>query len=87
MSIFDLFFPDSSKKIYSTKFRQALREISELSLKEREYVESAFADDLDGGLSKFELKKRCGQLMHKPGDSLEPLEVRKIKEKLLKYLE
>jgi hypothetical protein len=87
MSIFDLLFSTSSKKIYGNKFRKALRGISELSEKERTYVREAFKNDLKGGLSKFEIKKRCASLMHKSGDPLEPLEVKKIKEKLLKYFD
>lgn len=74
-------------KIYSDKFRKLLYQIPELSDKERAYVKEAFSDVLGGGLSKFEVKKKCGQLMHKAGDPLEPSEVRKIKEKLLKYFE
>jgi len=35
----------------------------------------------------FEIKKRCGKLMHKAGDILEPFEVKKIRDKLLKYFE
>lgn len=88
MWIFDLLgIEGSSKKIYRDKFRKALRKISELSDKEREYVEKAFKKELGGGLSKFEIKERCRKLKHKAGDLLESLEVRKIKEKLLKYFE
>jgi len=87
MGLFDLVFPDSSKKIYSKDFNKALQQISALSPKERAYVKEVFKDDLKGGLSKFEIQKRCSQLMHKAGDSLESSEVRKIREKLLKYFE
>lgn len=88
MGIFDLLgIEGSSKKIYRDKFRKALRKISELSDKERKYVEEAFKEELGGGLSKFEIEKRCRKLKHKAGDLLKSLEVRKIKEKLLKYFE
>lgn len=87
MSIFDLLFPDSGKRIYREDFRKALRQISDLSDKERAYAEEAFGSDLEGGLSEYEIKERCQKLMHKPGDSLESGEVAKIKEKLLKYFE
>ena len=86
MGIFDL-LGVSSKKIYRDKFRKALRKISELSDKERAYVEEAFKDELKDGLSKFELKERCYKLKHKTGDLLESSEVRKIKEKLLEHFE
>lgn len=85
MGLFDLLFPGSSKKIYREDFRKALRQISDLSDKERTYVEQSFAGDLEGGLSEFELKERCRRLMYHPGDILESSEVEKIKEKLLKY--
>lgn len=85
MGIFDFF--DSSKKIYRWDFRKALRQISVLSDKERAYTEKMFESDLEGGLSKFEIAERCRRIMHQPGDILEPGEVEKIKEKLLKYFE
>lgn len=87
MGLFDLVFPGSSKKIYREDFRKALRQISDLSDKERAYVEEAFRGVLDGGLSKFEIQERCKNLMHKIGDQLEPFEVEKIKEKLLSHFE
>jgi hypothetical protein len=88
VGIFDLLgIEGSSKKIYRDKFRKALRKILELSDKEREYAEEAFKEELSGGLSKFEIKERCRKLKHKAGDLLESSEVRKIKEKLLKYFE
>lgn len=86
MGIFDL-LGVSDKKIYRSDFNKALRQISELSPRERAYVKQAFKEELKDGLSKFEIKKRCGQLMHKTGDPLEPFEVEKIKEKLLKCFE
>lgn len=87
MGIFDLIFPDTNKKIYRDDFRKALRRISELSNKERDYIERSFSNELKGGLSKFEIKQRCGELMHKTNDSLEPSEVEKTKNKLLKYFD
>lgn len=86
MGIFDL-LGISDKKIHRSDFRKALRQISELSPKERAYVKEVFKNDLKDGLSKFEIKERCHKLMHKTGDPLEPFEVIKIKEKLLKYFE
>ncbi len=87
MGIFDLLLSDSSKKMYHNDFRRVLHEIPGLSSKKRAYIEESFKNELEGGLSKFEIKKRCGKLMHKTGDSLESFEIKKIKEKLLKYFE
>ena len=87
MGIFDLIFPDTNKKIYQDDFKKALRRISELSNEEKDYVERSFSDELKGGLSKFEIKERCRKLMHKTDDSLEPSEVEKVKNKLLKYFD
>jgi len=83
MSIFDIF--DSSKKIYREKFENALRDIPELSDRERAYVSGVFQDSLKSGLSKFELKKEIRRLRHKPDDLLDSFEVEKIKQKLMTY--
>jgi len=83
MSIFDIF--DTSKKIYREKFDKALRQIPELSDKERAYVKNVFQDSLKGGLSKFELKKEIGRLKYKTDDLLDSFEVEKIKKKLMEY--
>ncbi len=83
MSIFDIF--DRSKKIYREKFENALRNIPELSDKERAYVKDVFQGALKGGLSKFELKKEIGRLRYKPDDPLDSFEVEKIKKKLMEY--
>jgi len=76
---------NSSKKIYWNEFDKALRDIPELSDKERDYVNSIFQDSLKGGLSEFEIKKEIGRLKHKPDDPLDFLEVEKIKRKLMEY--
>lgn len=88
MGIFDLLgLGGSDKKIHSRDFYKALWQISELSPKEKAYISEAFKDCLKDGLSKFEIQKICSGLMHKPGDPLEPFEVEKIREKLLKHFE
>lgn len=87
MGLFDLLFPDSSKKIYKEDFKSALHQIPELSDSERAYVLEAFKDVLSDGLSKYELEKKCSELMHKPGDALDPYEVEQIRNKISKYLE
>ncbi len=86
MGIFDLIFPDSSKKIYQEDFKSALYKIPELSEQERAYVLEAFGGVLSDGLSKYELEKKCSELMHKSGDVLEPYEVEQIRKKISKYL-
>jgi len=72
-----------TKKIYSDDFRKSLRNVSVLSSKEREYLEKVFKNSLKDGLSKFEIEKQCRKLKHKHGDLLEPIEVEKVKKKLL----
>ena len=84
MSIFDVLF-DSGKKISRLDFEKALRNIPELSDRERAYVSGVFQDALKGGLSKFELKKEIGRLKYKPNDPLDSFEVEKIKQKLIEY--
>lgn len=76
-------FFSSNKKIYRDDFKRALRKISQLSPEERHYVEGVFNDSLKDGLSKYEIEKEISRLKHVSGDPLEPLEVKKIKEKLM----
>lgn len=86
MGIFDLLSaPD--KKIYRRDFEKILRHIPELSRVERLYIEGTFGDELNDGLSKFELQKKCQQLMYRPGDPIDAEEVEKIREKLSKYFD
>ena len=75
------------KKIYRKEFKEILRTIPELSKDERDYTYSAFDKALGDGLSKQELKREIQRLSHNPNDSLDPNEVRKIKEKLLGRLQ
>ncbi len=84
MSIFDVIF-GSGKKISRLDFEKALRNIPELSDRERAYVSGIFQDSLKSGLSKFELKKEISRLRHKPDDLLDSFEVEKIKQKLMAY--
>jgi len=80
MNIFDLL--DSTKKISRADFEKALRNIPELSEKERAYVKGVFQDSLKNGLSKYEIKKEISRLRHNPNDPLDSFEVGKIKKKL-----
>ena len=74
----------SSKKIYTKDFNKSLSQ-SGLSPKEKAYAKKTFGSDLQGGLSKFEAKRKCGQLARKTGDPLQSNKVARIKEKLLKH--
>lgn len=84
MGLFDL-LGVSSKKISRKDFNKALYQISALSPKEKAYAKEAFKEELKDGLSKFEIQKRCSQLMYKTGDLLESSEVEKVRDKLLEY--
>ena len=74
MNIFGLL--DSTKKISRADFEKALRNIPELSEKERAYIEGVFQDSLRDGLTKDELRR------HNPNDPLDSFEIEKIKKKL-----
>ncbi len=80
MNIFGLL--DSTKKISRADFEKALRNIPELSEKERVYVERVFQDSLRDGLSKDELRREISRLRHNPNDPLDSFEVEKIRKKL-----
>jgi hypothetical protein len=84
MSIFDA-FTNTTKKIYRADFEKALRQIPELSDKERAYVEGVFQSALRDGLSKYELKQEISSLRHNSNDPLDAFEVEKIKKKLMSY--
>ena len=73
----------SSKKIYTKDFGKSLSQ-SGLSPKEKAYAKKVFKNELSGGLSKFEAKRKCSQLTRKSGDLLRSDDVARIKEKLLK---
>jgi len=83
MSILDVFY--SPKKISRVDFEKALRNIPELSDKERAYVNGIFQDSLKDGLSKYEIKKEISRLKYKPDDPLDSFEVKKIKRKLMEH--
>ena len=80
MNIFGLL--DSTKKISRADFEEALRNIPELSEKERAYIEGVFQDSLRDGLTKDELRREISRLRHNPNDPLDSFEIEKIKKKL-----
>ncbi len=84
MGIFDV-FTDTTKKISRSDFEKSLRQIPELSDRERAYVEGVFQSALRDGLSKYELKQEISSLRHNSNDPLDSFEVEKIKKKLLEY--
>ncbi len=78
-------FP-SNKKITKDDFKDFLREIPELSNKEREYIIGVFSDSLKNGLTKGELEKEIRQLKKNSDDIIESSEIEKIKERMMEEL-
>ena len=77
-------FFSSPKKIKKDDFNKSLKEIKELSDKERSYVEGVFQKPLRDGISKQELKDEIRVLERNTGDRLDSSEVKRLKEKLEK---
>ena len=84
--LFEILF-GASEKVYKKEFNEALRQLSDISKKEREYLNEVFADDLKDGLTEYELKNRISKLSKNYDDPLEPEEIEQVKEKLLGRLE
>ena len=82
MSIFD-FLTDTTKKIYRREFNQALGKVSNLSKEERKYLNKVFTNDLNDGLSEYELKSRINKLRYNTTDPLDSYEIEQVKKKLL----
>jgi len=78
------FFSSPPKKIKRDDFNKSLKEIKELSDKERSYVEGVFQKPLKDGISKAELKSEIKGLERNTGDQLDSIEVKRLKEKLEK---
>lgn len=76
-----------AKALYKEKLKQILKEIPQLSLQEREYVIAAFSRYLKGGLEKWEAEKILKELKLNAFDILSPIEVEKIKQKILSVFE
>ena len=78
---------DNVKKINHAEFKKALRELSDISDKERNYLEEVFKNDLSDGLTQSELRRRIEQLSHNYSDELDYWEVEHVKKKLLGELD
>jgi len=82
-SVLDIIFGGGGDKVYKKEFNQALRQLSDISIEERKYLNEVFKKDLEDGLSKEEMKSRIRELSVTYDDSLSAGEVKQIKEKFL----
>lgn len=85
-TIFEILFGES-EKVYSKEFNEALRQLPDISMEERKYLNEVFENDLKDGLTGYELKQRIEKLRHNYNDVLEPEEVEQVRKKLLGMLE
>ncbi len=75
-------FSPSPKRIKRDEFKKAIKDIPQLSPKERAYVEGVFQESLKRGVTKTKMKREINRLKYNPHDQLSHHEVAKIKGKL-----
>ena len=83
----NIFGLDGDKKIYPHEFEEALRILSNIDDKEREYLRGVFGGVLKDGISQRELTEKIRLLEHNSSDILDAREVESVKRKLLGELE
>ena len=76
-----------TKRINRYEFKRILRNIPEISQKEREYLNRVFARDLIDGLTPWELKQKIGNLYFNQKDEIDQWELAKVKNRLLREME
>ncbi len=72
------------KRINRHEFNENLKKISDISQKEREYLNESFSKDLPGGLTEFKLRERVKKLSNDKKDDIDQRELEKVKKKILK---
>lgn len=75
------------KKIYSKEFNELLRHVSDISDKERQYLDRVFSSALQGGLSLNEMREQIRRLSKNQADDIDYMELEKVKRKLLEVLQ
>lgn len=73
----------TDKRVYRQDFNNTLKEIPDISQKERQYLNQVFGNDLIDGLTEFELKQKIEKLRHNTNDILDPWELEQAKRKIL----
>jgi len=74
------------KRINRYEFNEILRNMPNISPKERGYLNRVFSEALLNGLDLWELKNKINQLYYNKGDELDEYELKSVKEKLLKKM-
>lgn len=82
-SILDIIFGGGGDRVYKKEFNQALRQLPDISVEERKYLNEVFKKDLEDGITKEEMKNRIRELNVNYEDDLDDREVKEIKEKFL----
>ena len=77
---------EDKKRIYKYEFNEILRRITDISQKEREYLNKIFVNDLIDGLTEFELRDKINKLYYNQKDILDQWELEKVKRKILEQL-
>ena len=83
MTVLSSAFFGESDRINKLEFNKALKQLPDISVEERQYLNQVFAKDLKGGLTNYELKKRIERLRRNKDDSIDSQELKNVKKKLL----
>jgi len=75
-----------NKRIYRYEFNKILQSLSNISQKEREYLNQVFSNDLVDGLTEFELREKINKLSHNQKDVLDKWEIGDVKRKILEKM-
>jgi len=74
------------RRIYKYEFNEILKHIPEISQKEREYLNEAFANDLVDGLTEWELRQKIEKLKFGENDPINKWDAEKVKAKMLEKM-
>jgi hypothetical protein len=74
---------ENKKRINRFEFNEILRNLVNISPKEREYLNNAFSQELLDGIDEWELKNKISKLYYNQEDGITPAELDQIKRKIL----
>lgn len=73
----------NKKRINRYELNEVLRNMPNISQKEREYLTKAFSQELLDGIDEWELKNKISKLYYNQTDGITPAELEQIKRKIL----
>jgi len=77
---------ENKKRINRFEFNEILRNLPNVSQKEREYLNKAFSQELLDGIDEWELKNKISKLYYNQTDGINQAELEQIKRKILEKI-